>query len=335
MKTIESYTGFQPLEEVWIGGTYPIDFYSHLPNQIQDTFGKITEQTQRGFSALEKKLQDLGVKVRKPSFTDNVEDYKDDFGNLIKPPVCPRDWAITIGNQLWINPQGYKVEPYQHVINEYKNAGEHVEVLERGPDPRSWIGFPGIVRLGTKIIVDTGYYIKNPETDSRVEKAVERLKDLGYEVQVTRTGGHLDGVFCPIKAKWIFSSLHGDQKFYDKTLPGWEVFWIDKLPHGGFNKWWTAENNYYSPIFNAHINEKASEWVGDSSETVFEANMLVVDEANVVCIAEHDQSFRKMEQLGITPHVVDFPTRHFWDGGIHCITVDIRRSGGRLDYFNG
>ena len=50
--------------------------------------------------------------------------------------------------------------------------------------------------------------------------------------------------------------------------------------------------------------------------------------------AEHQPSFMKMRELGIEPHVVDFPTRHFWDGAIHCITVDIRRSGGCLDYFN-
>ena len=49
MPLIESFTGFQPLEEVWIGGTYPENFYNHLPNQVADTFGKITEQTQTGF----------------------------------------------------------------------------------------------------------------------------------------------------------------------------------------------------------------------------------------------------------------------------------------------
>jgi len=32
--------------------------------------------------------------------------------------------------------------------------------------------------------------------------------------------------------------------------------------------------------------------------------------------------------------VVDFPTRHFWDSGIHCITVDIRRQGGCKNYFH-
>ena len=61
--------------------------------------------------------------------------------------------------------------------------------------------------------------------------------------------------------------------------------------------------------------------------------MLVVDEHNVIYIAENEQSFKKMEQLGITPHVVDFPTRHFWDGGIHCVTSDLDRAGTMQDYF--
>jgi len=334
MPIIESFTGYQPLKEVWIGGTYPTDFYSHLSNEVQDTFGKITEQTQKGFSALEEKLHDLGAKVRKPVFSDNIEDYKDQFGNLIKPPVCPRDWAITIGNQLWINPQGYKVEPYQHVIDEYKEAGEHVEVLERGPDPRTWLGFPGIVRFGKKIIIDTGYEMNDPEHKTRVLQGIEHLKDMGYKIQMTTEGGHLDSVFCPIKQGHIISSHWGEKQLYDSTVPGWEVFWIEKENKSLSNgRWWTEENNFYSPIFNEHVNQKAKAWVGDSTETVFEVNMLVFDEKNVICIAEHDQLFKKMETIGITPHVVDFPTRHFWDGGIHCITTDIRRSGGCLDYF--
>jgi hypothetical protein len=97
---------------------------------------------------------------------------------------------------------------------------------------------------------------------------------------------------------------------------------------------WTQENNFYSPIFSKHIEEKAANWVGNNTETVFEANMLVVDEHNVICIAEHEQSFKRMSELGITPRVVDFPTRHFWDGGIHCVTVDIRRERGCENYFN-
>jgi len=336
MKIIESFTGFQPLKEVWIGGVYPKNFYQHLPNQIEDTFCLITELTQTSFDNLQKKLEEFGIKVRRPIFENNIDLYMDEFDNLIKPPVAPRDWAITLGNQLLVVPQGYKKEPYSHAINYYKEKGECVEILDRANDSRAWVGFPGVVRIGKRLIVDTGY-TDNDIQLKKIKEAMQKYEN-EYKIFYTHEGGHLDSVFCPIKKDILFSSHWGDQNFYEETFPGWEVFWISKKNKRN-NKhikgsWWTEENNFFSPIFNQHIKEKASEWVGNSTETVFEANMLVIDEKNVICIAEHEQSFRKMRELGIEPHVVDFPTRHFWDGGIHCVTVDIRREGGCKNYFN-
>jgi hypothetical protein len=334
MPVIESFTGFQPLQEAWIGGTYPVDFYKDLESQVYDTFAQITEQTEKGFDNLEKTLNDLGVVVRKPMFTGNRDDYKDQFGNLIKPPVCPRDWAITVGNQLWITPQGYKADPYQHVIDEYISKGEHVDVLDRGPDHRSWLGFPGMVRLGNKIIVDTGHEMQDSEHRNHLLKAIQHLEGLGYDVEMTTEGGHSDAVFCPIKEGYIFSSHWGSLDLYNKTFPGWQVFWKAKQSNGFNGKWWVADNNFHSPIFNRYVEQCARDWVGNAQETVFEVNMLVVDDKNVICTGHDQETFDYMSKIGITPHVVDFPARGFWDGGIHCITVDIRRKGGCLDYFN-
>jgi len=72
---------------------------------------------------------------------------------------------------------------------------------------------------------------------------------------------------------------------------------------------------------------------GNSKETVFEVNMLIVNEHNVICIAEDDRACRKLESIGITPHVIDISTCGFWDGGIHCLTLDINRQGEKLDYW--
>jgi len=333
MKIIESFTGFQPLQEAWIGGVYPTSFYKHLPNEVKDTFCRITELTQKSFDSLKKKLEQLNVKVHTPLFENSVDPYMDDFDNLIKPPVAPRDWAMTLGNELLIIPQGYKKEPYSHVIDHYKERGENVQILDRRNDPRSWIGFPGVVRIGKRLIVDTAY----THDDIHLKKIKEAIKkyEKEYKIFYTNEGGHLDSVFCPMKEKFIFSSHWAEQDYYDITFPGWEVFWIKNKKNNRIQgNWWTEENNFYSPIFSEHIEEKAANWVGNSTETVFEANMLVVDEKNVICIAEHEQSFQRMRKLGIEPHVVDFPTRHFWDGGIHCVTVDIRREGGCENYFN-
>ena len=335
MKIIESFTGFQPLQEVWIGGTYPNEYYNHLPNKVQDTFGKITEQTEIGFNKLEKVLSGLGVQVQKPKFTGNIDHYTDEFGNLIKPPVAPRDWAIVLGNELWITPQGYKVEPFEHAISHYRTNGEHVDILDRGADPRAWMEFPNVVRIGNRLVIDVAdiEVEGNQERKKNVLSAIERLKK-DYEIVLTTEGGHSDGVFCPIQKGQIFSSHWLQKNFYESTLPDWEVFWIETKNNYHWNgKWWTKENNFYSPIFSKHIEEKASEWVGDSRETVFPVNMLVVDENNVICLEEHTESFKRMEAIGITPHVIDFRAGHFWDGGIHCITQDLYREGTQEDYF--
>jgi hypothetical protein len=43
--------------------------------------------------------------------------------------------------------------------------------------------------------------------------------------------------------------------------------------------------------------------------------------------------FDCLERYGITAHVVPFRHRFFWDGGLHCVTSDLHRSGTKKDYF--
>ena len=62
--------------------------------------------------------------------------------------------------------------------------------------------------------------------------------------------------------------------------------------------------------------------------------MLVIDEKNVICISDDEWALDQLRSVGITPHVVDFQTRSFWDGGIHCITSDIERIGDMEVYID-
>ena len=43
--------------------------------------------------------------------------------------------------------------------------------------------------------------------------------------------------------------------------------------------------------------------------------------------------FEELQRNGITVHSVPFRTRTFWDGGVHCITLDIRRDDSPVDLF--
>ena len=324
-----SHSGFQPLREVWLGDVYPVEFYSHLDTETQDIFGRITEMTRQDLVSCEKVLQNLGVTVQRPQFTQ-VDDYLDHRDQLIKPPITPRDWAITIGETLYVLPQyASGVEPYQKAIDLYQKANQQVQILLRDQancDPLCWIPFPSIVRVGQDLYID---YDKN---NSICESAVEEFAK-HYRVHVTHTGDHSDGVFCPVKAGQIFSTHY--RQTYNKTFPGWDVhFLTDTTQHrgnGGNGNWWFPGFDY--PSLNEKLIDFSRSWLGNSQETVFEVNMLVINEHNVLCIAEDDRACRKLEQLGITPHVIDFKTRGFWDGGIHCLTLDIYRTGDKQDYW--
>lgn len=334
MLTISSHTGFQPLREVWLGGVYPASFYNHYDNETQDIFSKITELTQHDLTEIENCLIKLGVTVRRPEFT-KVDDYLDDQDILIKPPITPRDWAITIGNTLYITPQYLSgVEPYQTAINQYIESNQHVRVgcrVEDNCDDFCWIQFPSVVRAGRDLYID--YPKGNPILTKYVEQAIEKFSKI-YRVHVTNTGDHSDGIFCPIKLGHIFSTHY--RTAYNNTFPDWEVFFLNdttktRRNNGHNGNWWLPGMNY--PGVNKKLKDYANTWLGNSQETVYEVNMLVVDEKNVICIAEDDAACQKMESLGITPHVVNFKTRGFWDGGIHCLTLDIHREGECLDYW--
>ena len=75
------------------------------------------------------------------------------------------------------------------------------------------------------------------------------------------------------------------------------------------------------------------DWVGNVSETVFDVNILVIDNKNIVVSSHNDQVEEACARHGIEVHVSPFRHRYFWDGGIHCITSDLHREGVMQDYF--
>jgi hypothetical protein len=328
---ILSHTGFQPLKTVWLGDVYPEHFYDHYTAELQDTFCKLTENTKYDLSQIEKKLIELDVEVHRPVF-ESVDFYLSN-DKLTKPPICPRDWALTLGDKLYITPQYESgTQPWQWALDKYIANGQNVRILNRfgNPDPWCWVIFPSVVRAGRDIFID--YPLGNETHISNLDAVCKELSEQ-YRVHVTHTGDHSDGVFCPVRPGQIFSTHY--KTAYSNTFPNWDVFFLTdttRLKGNGHNgRWYRPE--HYLPYYSERLMEYAKHWSGNSGETVFEVNMLVVDEKNVICIAEDDAACKKLESLGITPHVVNFKTRGFWDGGIHCITLDIYRTGQCLDYW--
>ena len=153
--------------------------------------------------------------------------------------------------------------------------------------------------------------------------------------------GHSDGCFCPVVPGLIIS-LYDIQR-YEKTFPDWEIVYLpdqswDKvqpfinLKKKNLGKWWVPGEEL-NDDFTEFVESWLSQWVGYVEETVFDVNMLVIDEKNVVCNNYNKQVFDAFERYGITPHIINFRHRYFWDGGLHCITSDLDREGTMQDYF--
>jgi N-dimethylarginine dimethylaminohydrolase len=164
---------------------------------------------------------------------------------------------------------------------------------------------------------------------------------MNYRCHIVNVEGHADGTFCPVKPGLIVSLR--DIPTYKDTFPGWEVIYLPyqswdrvkpflDLKSKNKGKWWVPGQEF-NDDFTDYVETWMSHWVGYVEETVFDVNMLVIDENNVICNNYNEQVFRAFERHNITPHIVNFRHRYFWDGGLHCITSDIHREGVQKDYF--
>jgi hypothetical protein len=324
---ISSHTGFQPLKEIWLGDCYPFNFYDHFPSGIKEAFCQISEWTKQDLDRIEKILQGFGVTVRRPEFSNSVDDYIVD-GSLLKPPITPRDDNLVLADTLYHLRSRYKKDPWQSTLDFYKQTGN--KIINEQDGPIACLSPPSIVRVGKDIYID--YDTHSHVWDFVVPVLAEWAKV--YRVHVCNTNGHSDGVFCPVSPGLIAATHY--LSIYNRTFPGWEIHHLPQPKlNGWFGKWHLDDNKLMSnKRFAEHIENYALDWIGDFSETVFEVNMLVIDEKNVLAIKEDVKLFRWLENRGITVTLCDFRCRGFWDGGLHCLTVDIRRDGNCLDYFS-
>lgn len=328
-KIINSHNGWSPLEEVWLGDVYPASWYDHLPADVRDVFYRITEITQQDLAVIQKKLEEFGVTVRRPVYTDIARYLDHRNQQLIKPEICPRDNYIAVGNTLF-TPIDIP-HCWQHVIEQYHQAGESIH----SSSMHYIFNGANVVRVGQDIVIDTDIYDPKDivlDTDSLSN----------YRITWEQNGGHMDGCFAVLKPGLIIANHYYDG--YERNFPGWQKIFLNEPtywnhrktpPVGGeYNGKFYVEDLEFSQAFNKHVIEHAKNWVGDYTETFFELNCLVIDESNVMMLGYNEALEKTLASHGIRVHWVPFRCRGFWDGGMHCITVDIRRRSVLEDYFS-
>ena len=317
---INSHNSWSQLEEAWLGDVYPTSWYDHLAPDIRDVFVELTEITQQDLNQIQRTLESFDITVRRPQY-DNIDDYLDSHDNLIKPEICPRDTHVVIGTTLYRQNDRYRC--WDSVLKEYRN-------IEMAPHPV--VNGANVVRTGRDIVVDTDIF------DWQYNNEFPE-----YRVRLVKNGGHMDGCFAILQPGLILANHYFDD--YESTFPGWEIILLDNptyhaAPSRGYRQPYPVYNGKFwdttvgtNRSFNEHIIQHAQDWVGNYTETYFELNCLSINESNVVMLAENHELAEDLARRGITVHWVPFRTRSFWDGGVHCLTVDIRRQSSIEDYF--
>lgn len=195
---------------------------------------------------------------------------------------------------------------------------------------------PSFTVVGRDIYVDCGdYELRNSQI------AILKESFLNLRLNILHHGGHSDGCFHTIKPGAILS-LKKIQT-YENTFPGWDVCYLPdqswskvegflKLKNQVAGKWWVPgeEDN---DEFTHFVETWLQDWVGYVEETVFDVNVLVLDEHHVCVNNMNPIVIEFLKKHNMEPVHIPWRHRYFWDGGLHCITLDLEREGTQEDYF--
>ena len=146
--------------------------------------------------------------------------------------------------------------------------------------------------------------------------------------------GHGDGAMHPVKEGLIIATR--DENFYKDFYPNWEIVTVEsgwnkmkgflQMKNKNRGRWWIKGEENNQDLID-YIDKWLDHWVIYAEESVFDVNVLPIDEQNCIVNGYNKKIFDAFDRHGVTPHVVNFRHRYFWDGGLHCITSDIHREG--------
>jgi len=362
---------WDPLKVCAVGRSYPPEFYSNIQNsKVRNVMERIAIETEEDYQKLITKLEEFNVTVIRTDISENFEDHLGSSGIPFPPPMCPRDFTAMVGNTFYMPGKEYGSIDLNLLKTIYPNFSRE-EILQaetqtigsntKFPNNKQYYSFSTIknflesnnvpvifdeyinsasmTRIGKDLYFGTVNSVQYKNPDRLIEK-VKRLFP-NYRSHILEIAGHADGAFCPVKPGLIVSLI--DVQFYSETFPDWEVIDLPfqswdkvrpflKLKLKNKGKWWIPGEESNDDLID-YIETWLKDWVTYVEETVFDVNMLVIDEHNVICNNYNKKVFDAFERYNITPHIINFRHRYFWDGGLHCITSDISREGDQKDYF--
>jgi len=219
-----------------------------------------------------------------------------------------------------------KLSLYTHIFDDIKAQGNEIVYTDL-----DFINGCFVSRIGHFLMFATQTF--HDDKKSLLDKVNQYFPNTHN--RIVNAGGHGDAVYCPVTPGLIISL--NDIPTYKDTFPDWEVVYLPDSNYAHMRDFeFSMKRNkgrWFFPGFekDLHMVEMVDhyfdEWVGEVHETVFDVNMLVVDEKNVIVSAHNDRVEEACARYGVEVHISPFRHKYFWDAGMHCITNDLNRIG--------
>ena len=350
-KDFNVWCKWDPLKKVIIGSCVHPEYFDHVANiEIREKLQQIVIETQEDLDNISDVCQKLGAEVLRvnpnnryfPKYLDPGKKTK-----KITPLLLPRDQLVVIGNDLISSDRNVMLDNlYPEITKELmkKNTPWHsLNVKHRIEyfQPPSW------TLVGKDLFMDVRQDHTNPLGwhDDTTSEIIEKWAAKWFpqiDIHWCDIGGHNDGCFHTLKPGVIMSL--NDIMTYEKTFPGWEVLY---LPDQSFSKvsgfmsmksktdgrYWLPGEENNQPLLD-YINTWLDDWVGYVEETVFDVNCLVINESTVLVNNYNKTVFDFLKKHSMEPIICPLRHRYFWDGGIHCVSLDLYRQGECQSYID-
>ena len=373
MAKFSVYQHWDTLRVCVVGRSYPPEFYSWIQNpRVRSLFERIAIETEEDYQKIIRKLESFGVEILRPNLPRDpyingqylpppmtprdymcmigdvfYKGYQLDFSAFYQA-VRDESWPDCDDiSDLQALPEHIQIEcremhnldrfielysSYDHIFDRIARQGNTV----KPPVGKYTIG-ASVSRIGRDLYFGTETYHDDMQAQQKmIDREFNQTRN-----HIINTGGHADSTFCPVCPGLIISLY--DVPTYRDTFPGWEVVYLPaqswhkveafmRLKNRNRGKWWIPGFEDDQDVINT-VEIWLNHWTGYVEETVFDVNMLIIDPKNVIVFNENQQVFEALSRYGITPHVIPFRHRYFWDGGIHCVTSDLDRAGTMQDFF--
>ena len=337
---VNCWNEYDKLKTVILGSVYDIDNVPHIyEGKEQESFVKINEQSHFELLEFQQILEQHNIKVLRPSQPRDYNHHPDLFKQA--PLINMRDFHLAYGNLFFLTYGSYSNRRFQHAWIE-KIANQLIDNDNFVLSANEFNFYYDESFLSTTAKKE--HFIKTYTVNYREQNLYHvagllKHNDMAIASMVSGT---------PIGKKWIEKWLSTlDVRYVEVPTVGHidashSILRRDLLLSSSQN---TPLKTFFEDLIVVPVKPAYYEWLNDPQfikkvrnpigwlyecqgyfqDFCAEANAFSLD-PETVCLSFYDKDFYdQLKNKGVTAIYVPWKNRHFWGGGLHCITLDIER----------